>query len=408
MLMKKLRTFLLGFIALILSYLYFSSFQTMERETSPQKLSIINSQKEATDALNYINQLRQGAGLIPFHSNAILNRAAQNHASYLIDNNTYGHNEKPKRKGFTGAFASQRVKHAGYNTHLIIENVSSNNRNYKESVDGLFAAIYHRLAFLDFQGDEIGIAIKQHPYHKVKTAFVYNIGSSALNQLYKESTKISKEKLHLALNRHKFNNHAIITYPFNQQKDVPPVFYNELPDPLPQYDVSGFPISISFNQARFKEIKLLDFKLFNPKGEAQKSLTLTSKNDPNRRLDRFSFVLFPLKRLEWNSLYKVIFSAIVDNKPVEKEWFFKTRNYSMPLHKVEDETKTITVKVNQPNIFYFPPKTATDLLHNVRYNANFRMEFIDNNTLKLTALKKSALTKYLNIGKHQLKLNIQE
>ena len=409
MLIKNLRTLLLGTLTLLLLYLYFFSLPKKQPYKQTKEIPTLNSYIQEQQALDYINRLRQGAGLISFSSNTILNNASKNHASYLINNATYGHHEESNKSGFTGEFAPQRVKYAGYNTQLIIENVSSNNKNYKESIDGLFAAIYHRLAFLDFQGDEIGISIQQNTNDKTRTAFVYNMGSSALNQLYKNAKKPSKIDLNNALNKHKRSNSKIVTYPFDQQNDVPPVFFNELPDPLPHHDVSGFPISISFNQALFNDIKFLNFELFNSQGERiRNTLTHTSKTDPNRRLNKFSFVLFPLDRLEWDSTYFVKFLAIVDKKLIEKKWSFKTRKHSIPLHKIEDESKTITVKVNQPNLFYFPPKTATDLLHNVRYNSNFTMEFIDQNTLKLTALKASLLTKHLKIGRHQLKLDIQK
>jgi len=409
MLRKNLRTVLLGTLTLLLIYLYFFSLAPTQEYKQTKEIPTLDSQHEEQQALNYLNQLRQGAGLIPFSSNTVLNKASKNHASYLIKNTTYGHYEEANKSGFTGEFAAQRVKHTGYNTELIIENVSSNNRDYKASIDGLFAAIYHRLAFLDFQGDEIGISIKQNTNDKIRTAFVYNMGSSALNQLYKNSKKPSKIDLNNALNKHKRSNSKIVTYPFDQQSDVPPVFFNELPDPLPNHDVSGFPISISFNQALFKNIKFLNFELFNSQGERiRNTLIHNSKTDPNKRLNKFSFVLFPLDRLEWNSYYSVKFLAIVDKKLIEKKWSFKTRKHTLPLHKIEDEGKTITVKVNQPNLFYFPPKTAKDLLHNVRYNSNFTMEFIDQNTLKLTALKASLITKHLKIGRHKLKLNIQK
>ena len=409
MYIKNLRTILLGILTLILIYLYFFSFQTQQQPRHKQEILTINSPNQEQHALAYLNRLRQDAGLIPFSSNPILNRASKNHALYLIENGSYGHYEEANKSGFTGKFASQRVKHEGYHTQLIIENVSSNNKNYKESIDGLFAAIYHRLAFLDFQGDEIGISIKQNIMDKRRTAFVYNMGSSALNQLYKDSKKPSRRALNNALNRHKYANSNVVTYPFDKQSDVPPVFFNELPDPLPNHDVSGFPISISFNQALFSDIKFLNFELFDTHGERiRNTLIYNSKTDPNRRLNKFSFVLFPLERLEWNSYYSVKFLAIVDKKLLEKRWSFKTRKNTLPLHKIEDEDKTITVKVNQPNLFYFPPQTATDLLHNVRYNSNFNMEFIDQNTLKLTALKTSLLTKHLKIGRHNLKLNIQK
>ncbi|SFV67191.1 putative periplasmic protein [hydrothermal vent metagenome] len=409
MIRENLRTVLLGILTILLIYLYFFSLTPAQKYRRKKEIPILNTQYEEEQALNYLNKLRQGAGLIPFSSNTVLNKATKNHASYLIRNSTYGHYEEANKSGFTGEFASQRVKYTGYNTELIIENVSSNNRNYKTSIDGLFAAIYHRLAFLDFQGDEIGISVKQNINNKKETAFVYNIGSSALNQLYKNSKKPSKIDLNNALNKYKESNSKIVVYPFNKQTDVPPVFFNELPDPLPNYDVSGFPISISFNQALFKNIKFLNFELFNSQGKhINNTIVYNSKTDPNRRLNKFSFVLFPLDRLEWNSYYSVKFLAIVDKKLVEKKWSFKTRKYNIPLYKIEDESKTISIKVNEPNLFYFPPKTGKDLLHNVRYNSNFNMEFIDKNTLKLTALKESLITNYLKIGQHELKLNIQK
>jgi len=408
MLIKNLRTILLGTLALILIYLYFFSLKTTPQHKQKKEIITLDSQNEEEQAFNYLNNLRQGAGLIPFSSNTVLNKASKNHAFYLMQNRAYGHYEDSNKSGFTGEFAAQRVKHAGYNTQLIIENISSNNKNYKESIDGLFAAIYHRLAFLDFQGDQIGISIQQNMTDKTKTAFVYNMGSSALNQLYKNSKKPSQADLNNALDKHKNSNAQVVTYPFDKQSDIPPVFFNELPDPLPQHDVSGFPISISFNQALFKEIKFLNFELFNSNRERiRNTLTHTSKTDPNRRLNKFSFVLFPLNRLDWNSEYSVKFLAIVDKKLIEKRWSFKTRKYPIPLHKIEDESKTITVKLNQPNIFYFPPKTAKDLLHNVRYNSNFTMEFIDKNTIKLIALVKPLYTIKLPIGRHSLKLDIQ-
>ena len=39
-------------------------------------------------------------------------------------------------------------------------------------------------------------------------------------------------------------NDAIILYPYAEQTDIWPAFYNESQDPLPKYKVSGFPISV--------------------------------------------------------------------------------------------------------------------------------------------------------------------
>ena len=403
---KNLRILVLGMMFIFSIFFYFLSAQPIQKNNN--KVLTFNTKQEEKLALNYLNSLRQGAGLIPFKLQNNLQLATKNHAKYLIQNRTYGHCEETNKSCFTGKFAGERIIKAGYSTALIIENVSSNNRNYKESIDGLFSAIYHRFAFLDFQGDEIGISIQQNIKHKMETAFVYNIGSTQLNQLYKKKTKPSEESLNKALEIHKNTNAPCVSYPFNKQKDVPTVFFNELPDPLPQYDVSGFPISISFNQARYKKVKLLKFQLFDSNHQEVFNTRIHNYlTDPNKRLNKFSFVLFPLNRLKWNSLYYVEFLAILDKKLIKKEWSFKTRNPSLPLHIVENEEKVIEIKVNKENLFYFPPQYPKDLLHNVRYNKNYKMDFLDKNTIKLTALQSSSLTQTLQVGRHKLKLSIQ-
>ena len=403
-------TFILGVIITLMLSLYLFSEKPTEKEKNNNKSQkpTIDSYAQEKLALNYLNRLRQGAGLVPFSSENSLKRASKNHALYLALHKKYGHYEESNLTGFTGAFASQRVQYEGYNTSLIIENVSANNQNYKESIDGLFSAIYHRFAFLDFQADEIGIGVEQNSLSKGSTAFVYNIGSNALNQLYKKDKNPSHKALETALNTHKNRNKKFITYPFPNQIDIPPAFFDELPDPLPNYDVSGFPISISFNQAHFKNIKLLKFELFNEKMEPLKTIIYNHKNDPNKRLDKFSFALFPLKRLEWNSHYNIKFLAQIDKEFITKEWSFKTKKTEIPLHIIENNSSAVTIKVNRPHLFYFPPQTPKDILHNVRYNNNFKMGFLDKNTIELTALSVAEETLYLKIGSHDLYLNIKE
>jgi len=409
------RTFLLGLLALFSVSLYTLSATTIPNRVRIKDAPAIDSKKEEHAALDYLNRLRTGAGLIKFRSNRLLKNAAKNHANYLTRNNTIGHFEEKSNTGFTGTYASDRILHAGYATPLVIENVSSNNRNYKESIDGLFSAIYHRMAFLDFQGDEIGIGITQNPNDKFKTSFVYNMSAKALAQLYKEKNATHPKSIHIptkilnkALTVHKNKNAKIVTYPFNHQHDVPPAFFDELPDPLPLYRVSGFPISISFNQAHFKHVKLLKFELFNSDGGAiNNTLIYDHQSDPHQRLNNFDYVLFPLKRLDWNTQYHVKFSAIVDNKKIEKKWSFQTRNFTIPLHYVKENQETFTIKKNQSHIFYFPPQSKIDLLGDLTFPSNFDIDFIDKNTIKLTALQAINVPVTLNIGQHKLKLYIQ-
>ena len=414
---NNLRTYILGLLTLFSIYIYFLSETNLRslRSIIIKDVPLIKTQKEEQAALNYLNALRKGAGLVSFTSHNQLKQAARNHGDYLIENDCIGHFEEANNSYFTGTYASDRIIHAGYNTPLVIENVSSNNQNYKESIDGLFSAIYHRMAFLDFQGDEIGIGIRQNLDDKTKTAFVYNMSAKALNKLYKDKNfKNPKEGfipskiLTQALNSHKDNNAKVVTYPFKNQEDVPAAFFDELPDPLPLHRVSGFPISVSFNQAHFQNVELVQFQLFNKDGVlVNDTLTYDHKSDPHQRLNSFDFVLFPLTRLDWNSQYQVKFIAMVDGKKVEKNWSFKTRTFEEPLHTVTSTQNKFTIHKNESNIFYFPPSSKIDILQSLMYPASVDIDFIDKNTIKLTALKESIEPIILNIGQHTLELDIE-
>lgn len=408
-------TFLLGWLTLFSVYLYTLSAKNIHHQVLIKDAPLLESKKEEQSALNYLNQLRKGAGLIEFNSNKQLTNAARNHAHYLTEQHTFGHFEAKNKRAFTGTYASDRILYAGYATPLVIENVSSNNRNYKESIDGLFSAIYHRIAFLDFQSDTIGIGIMQNQKDKFKTSFVYNMSAKALEKIYKAKKSNHPKKLHIpksvlnkALTTHKNNNAKVVLYPFDNQSDIPPAFFDEIPDPLPDYGVSGFPISISLNPVHFKEVKLLKFELFNSEGRRIKeSLIYDHKSDPHKRLNRFDFVLFPLKRLEWNTQYHVKFSAIVDHKKIEKKWSFQTRAFNLPFHQVSNKEKTFTIKQGQTHIFYFPPSSKVDLLVDLKYPSTFDIDFVDQNTITLIALEAIELPVTLNIGKHHLKLQIE-
>jgi len=403
---RKSNTYLLGGLTLFAIYLYHLSATPLPPKLDIKKTQTLHIINEEKNAFNYLNTLRVGAGLIPFESHPLLNQAARNHANYLSKHLTYGHRQDSKHDDFTGEFASSRVTHVGYAAPQVIENVSTHNPNYKESVNGLFSAIYHRFAFLDFRSDTIGIGISQNHHHKAQTAFVYNMSSLGLEELYKQQ-KVTSDEVRNVLNLNKKLNKKMVLYPFHNQTEVPPAFFDELPDPLPEHKVSGFPISVSFNSFYHKNAKLLKFQLFNQHGvEITNTLKYDHKTDPNKRLEKLDFVLFPLDRLEWNSRYHVRFHAIVDNRIVKKEWSFSTQKFNIPLHIVESSDSNFKIKQRHSHIFYFPPKSKVDLLSDIAYPSNLDIEFIDKNTIKLTALAPVNKRQKLLIGNYRLNLDI--
>ena len=389
-----------------------------------KKIALMDIDLEEKRTVNYLNMLRKEAGLIPFNVNSVLTSAAKNHADYLIKHHTIGHYEDKNRSGYTGKYASHRAVHLGYEASMLIENVSSNNSSYKKSVDGLMAAIYHRFGFLDFHTDEIGIAIAQNLKNSAETAFVYNMGSEKLDSLCRDSdnkkvlkplvnicsnpqSHINRKDFLNAIYAHRYQNEKIIVYPYNNQKDIPPVFYEELPDPLPDHGVSGFPISISFNEVEFKSVNMLSFQLFKESGEEiTDTIFYGQKTDPNRKLKKYEFALFPLSRLDWNSSYHVRVAYEANGIIKRKEWNFRTRNFDIPIYTVTKENNYYSIKKGESAIFYFTPLSSHDTLGNLRFPAILDISFVDKNSIKLTAKETLNDTLVLSFGKHHLKLDV--
>jgi len=421
---QNIRQSILGLLTLFSMYLYAIANNPNSQTMRVEKSLLLDISLEEKRTMYYLNKLRKEAGLVPLNRNIILESSAKNHANYLVRNHRIGHYEDENKTGYTGEYGSNRSVNRGYKTSMIIENVSSNNRNHKESVEGLMAAIYHRFGFLDFHIDEIGIGIAQNLENRAETAFVYDMGSQKLEKLCIDAenkkvlnplenicsspnSNITKSSFIEAIHAHRYQNAKFVVYPYDGQEDVVPVFYEELPDPLPNHSVSGFPISISFNEIEFKSIKIVNFQLFDINGKEIRDTVFYNHNtDPNRKLKKYEFALFPLQRLDWNTLYNVRVAYEANGIIKRKSWSFKTRSFDTAITTVTQNNNHYTIKKGENAIFYFPPLSSNDILGNLRFPSIFDISFVDKNTIKLKALEVFNGTIHLSFGKHQLKLNV--
>ena len=421
---QSIRQTILGLLTLFSIYLYAITDNPRSQTTRVKKIALLDTSLEEKRTMYYLNKIRKEAGMIPLNRNSLLESSAKNHANYLVLNHQIGHHEDENKTGYTGEYGSNRSVKMGYKTSMIIENVSSNNRNHKESLEGLMAAIYHRFAFLDFHIDEIGIGVAQNLKNRAETAFVYDMGSEKLEHLCiasenkkiekplgnvcsSSNSHISKSSFLDAIYAHRYQNAKFVVYPYDGQEDVPPVFYEELPDPLPNHSVSGFPISMSFNEIEFKSVKVISFQLFDSNGEeVRDTIFYDYKTDPNRKLKKYEFALFPLQRLNWNTLYNVRVAYEADGIIKRKSWSFKTRTFDTPITTVTQNKNHYTIKKGESAIFYFPPNSANDTLGNLRFPSILDISFVDKNTIELKPLALFSGTMLLFFGKHQLKLDV--
>lgn len=386
---------------------------------------VANSER---DGLAYLNSLRENAGLIALKSNNALQRAAASHAKYLIQNQSSGHYEKKGRASYTGDTPSQRILKTGYPSTYVMENISVNTPGEAEAIENLFSAIYHRFVFLNLDKDEIGIGFASTKQKRgIKSAYVYNLSSSYISRLCERSFTMTHGVYYMknicrkrsemvpvplfteqkeAVQR---KNREIILYPYAGQTNIWPAFYNESPDPLPSYKVSGFPVSVQFNPAYYQSVRLHSFRLYDVEGKEIKEVKiLQNSNDHNHLLTKLEFALMPLKRLEFDRRYTAVFEAVADGYKVQKRWSFSTTKPKEVLYRITKEKTTLSVRTGSTAVLYFVPNSKEDIVHGYRSRGGIKVSFLDQNTLKVTFPKRPSSGKVsLDVGHKKVFFDIQ-
>ena len=378
---------------------------------------------ETTEAQSYLNRIRSKMNMLTLSTNDSLKKAAKAHAHYLTSNKESTHEEIEGHNNFLAVKPVERAFKSGYNSGHVSENLSTSNHTAQQSVDGLFSAIYHRFGFLSTSINEVGVGASQDEFNSNNSAFVFLMGNSDLNGLCagksyrgqgsywkscKDTSHHIKEKDFLeAMNYGKQNNPSLILYPYEGQKEVPPVFYSEVPDPLPSYDVSGFPISVEFNDYYYKKIALLSFTLYDQRGNTIDVHLMDKANDPHQRFTDKQFAIFPLKRLEYNARYRAEIVYRVKDKIEKHSWYFYTKNITEKFHIVEKLYDNLTIVPKKSYVIYFRPVDAHDVMTDIEFPQDVDVQFLDNNTIKLTLMSDELDEFIINTGTKQLRITVQ-
>jgi len=356
---------------------------------------------QASDTgLTHLNTLRAEAGLHPLSVDYALTSSAEAHSHYLALNHTTGHTEESYLDGFTGEGSSDRAIAAGYESIAVSENVSWGQESIQSSIDKLLSGIYHRFTFLSMEKDIIGIGVEDRHY-------TFDLGNRALNQLcldhlyssgayYYNACRDSQKRIEIASynqarDYYKLLNDApeAVVWPAPNSHDILPGFYAESPDPLPDYGVSGYPVSVTFNDARFPTAPdAVSLMLQDEDNHSIESLFMDTSTDPNQHFSSHQFALFPLEHLEWGRTYQVTLTY----ESEEKHWCFSTRSLaSFGAEKVyridHSEDSRLEVVAGKSYALYLVPQHQDDLFSSYHYRYNTdrpSIGFIDRNTLLVT------------------------
>ncbi|RTZ59825.1 MAG: hypothetical protein DSZ33_03750 [Gammaproteobacteria bacterium] len=189
------------------------------------------------------------------------------------------------------------------------------------------------------------------------------------------------------------SNPRYVVWPPKNSDDIPPAFFDESPDPLPDLDVSGYPLSLQFNPGKVKSVHLdsfiLEKKNRNGIWERVKAIReLNRESDPNQVLSKWQFAWFPLKRLDWGTYYRASVNALIDKRKTRIQWHFRTQALDTPLYILKREHRNVKVYPDRWVALYFEPdKTSSRPLEYIETrwvgNANVETNILDLNTLQI-------------------------
>lgn len=382
------------------------------------------SRSQARDrGYRYLHKLRKAAGMVPMTRQPLLETSAQNHADYLFANRATGHHQEKGRSRFTGVTPGDRARHLRFPHGGVSENVSEGDRNIAESIDGLMGAIYHRLGFLSFDVDQVGVGMVRR---KASQRYVYNMALKSLTAFCTDPPRDARFKppgryVILCANKMRIRpeavdaleaearrrNPRVVLWPPQGSADIPPVFYEESPDPLPDRSFSGYPLSIQFNPAMVGKVALKNFRVFEHQGPLQRGRInpaflrpitsirlLSTKTDPNQKLTPLEFALFPMERLEWHTIYVGEAEVVVDGRREIHRWHFTTRDPGAPVIRLNRSQERVSVSEPIPirsgktYVIYLPPRRNRPDLAPFRYRhgkgLSAEVTPVDKSTLRLT------------------------
>ncbi|MES2113893.1 MAG: CAP domain-containing protein [Pseudomonadota bacterium] len=260
----------------------------------------------ALDGFNWINFRRAQLGVSVLTRNSMLEQAAQGHADYQRINNTVTHVQTPGLPGFTGATLADRLANAGYvlvKPYAYGEIISATASTSGVALaEELVTAIYHRFVMFEpvFKEMGTGAALGSGNYS-------YFTCDMAANNGYGSG----------------LGGGRAAGYPVNGQTQVQTNFLsdNETPDPVPNQNEVGYPISMHADITSHMTVQSFTVR---PRGGAPLTVRLLSNaTDPETPVSAAAIV--PLSVLQPATTYDVAFSGAVDGVPLSRNWSFTTR-----------------------------------------------------------------------------------
>lgn len=282
-----------------------------------------------------ITPIRQDSASGLLAQNTSLDKAASNHASFLVTNTLVsnavylttdqagtgilgGHYEDSTFPGYTGVSPQARATAAGY-AGTVTELMTFGAASGTACIASLEDSVYHLIDLISPFMD-VGIDFDAGTGSGSACAIELGVGSSTLGQLPAAGN--------------------LVFYPDAGQTNVLPTFYNQAEEPVPASDLAsaGHPVVVSLYTLATPTLSASDIVIhtfsITPNGGAALGVrvlvnTGVTSDGPaltvNSVIPGVGFVvLLPTAPLAANTTYNVAFSATVKGQAVSNTWSFIT------------------------------------------------------------------------------------
>lgn len=325
--------------------------------------------------LDYLNNIRAKSNLNTLKPNQTLDKAARNHAEYVVLNNDVTHYESAGGMKFTGVSPSDRAWAVGYNSG-VSENFSYNAVDLKNAIDGLMSAIYHRFAFLDFGIDEVGISYYDDSKN---SSYVFEMGNSDLERFCASGrgdtgegrffSGMCKNKTQAIRDTKLERIKRVSMTPYVYYPNLEPaiaIFSGEMPDPYPSCKILSTPVSIEFNPHQ-NPVKMLNFEVFLGDKKVENTKIITKENDINSVFNKNQFAIFSENVFEFGAKYRAVFEYEQDETKKKIEWEFTTQT---PKHGyfVVSGGENLALEPDVNYDIFFKPKNCNDKFESYKFS----------------------------------------
>jgi hypothetical protein len=239
--------------------------------------------------------------------NTRIDTAAQGHSDYQRINNKVTHDQTAGNPGFTGTLLQDRMTAAGYTfagSNVIGEVISATTGGTGFTMaEELITAIYHRFVIFEpvFKEGGAGSATGSANYNYFTADFAANNGLGAGTGC--------RRPLRLAVQR-------------PDRCAVPLLQRPGEPDPVPNQNEVGYPVSVHTNLTR--KLTVSTFTIRARGAASDLTVRRLVQGEDTNTTTKSAAAIVPLAVLAKNTIYDVTFIGAIDGTAVSRTWSFTT------------------------------------------------------------------------------------